>query len=40
MLFAGGLPVPAAAVALDIPVMLAAAVALLPIAFTGFAVAR
>jgi hypothetical protein len=36
----GGLPVPAAAVALDIPVMLAAVVALLSIAFTGFAVAR
>ena len=36
----GGLPVPAAAVALDIPVMPAAVVALLPIAFTGFAVAR
>jgi cation:H+ antiporter len=36
----GGLPVPAAAVALDIPVMPAAVVALLPIAFTGFAAAR
>lgn len=36
----GGIPVSGAAVALDIPVMLAAAVALLPIAFTGFAVAR
>ncbi|PWF83510.1 hypothetical protein DEJ37_14265 [Kocuria rosea] len=39
----GGLPVPAAAVALDIPGMPgmpAAVVALLPIAFTGFAVAR
>ncbi|MEX5297730.1 calcium/sodium antiporter [Kocuria sp. CPCC 205292] len=35
-----GIPVADAAVALDIPVMLAAAVALLPIAFTGFAVAR
>ncbi|MFW3384457.1 UNVERIFIED_CONTAM: calcium/sodium antiporter [Kocuria sp. CPCC 205274] len=35
-----GIPVSGAAVALDIPVMLAAAVALLPIAFTGFAVAR
>ncbi|WP_165984302.1 calcium/sodium antiporter [Streptomyces sp. YIM 98790] len=35
-----GLPVPAAAAALDIPLMLAAAVALLPIAFTGYAIAR
>ena len=35
-----GIPVSGAAVAFDIPVMLAAAVALLPIAFTGFAVAR
>lgn len=35
-----GIPVSGAAVALDMPVMLAAAVALLPIAFTGFAVAR
>lgn len=36
----GGLPVPAEAVALDLPLMLAAAAALLPIAFTGFVVAR
>lgn len=35
-----GIPVSAAAVAFDMPVMLAAAVALLPIAFTGFAIAR
>ncbi|MFF0902608.1 UNVERIFIED_CONTAM: calcium/sodium antiporter [Kocuria sp. CPCC 205316] len=35
-----GIPVSSAAVAFDLPVMLAAAVALLPIAFTGFAVAR
>ncbi|MFE7630321.1 calcium/sodium antiporter [Kocuria sp. NPDC057446] len=35
-----GIPVAGAAVAFDIPVMLAAAVALLPIAFTGFVVAR
>lgn len=35
-----GIPVSAAAVAFDIPVMLAAAVALLPVAFTGFAIAR
>jgi cation:H+ antiporter len=37
---AGGIPIASAAVALDIPLMLAAAVALLPIAFTGFVVAR
>ncbi|GAA1909739.1 calcium/sodium antiporter [Streptomyces sodiiphilus] len=37
---AGGIPVPSAAVALDIPLMLAAAVALLPIAFTGFLIVR
>lgn len=36
----GGLPVPGAAAAFDIPVMLAAAVALAPVVFTGFAVAR
>ncbi|MFO7690697.1 MAG: calcium/sodium antiporter [Cryobacterium sp.] len=35
-----GIPVDAAAVAFDMPVMLAASVALLPIAFTGFAIAR
>ncbi|WP_298044944.1 calcium/sodium antiporter [uncultured Citricoccus sp.] len=35
-----GIPVSSAAVAFDIPVMLAAAVALLPVAFTGFTVAR
>lgn len=35
-----GVPVPAAAIALDIPLMIAAAVALLPIAFTGFTIAR
>ena len=40
ILFAGGIPVPAAAIAIDIPLMVAAAVALLPIAFTGFIVAR
>ncbi|MDB1090025.1 calcium/sodium antiporter [Streptomyces sp. ACA25] len=40
LLSADGIPVPDAAVALDIPLMLAAAVALLPIAFTGFAIAR
>jgi cation:H+ antiporter len=36
----GGIPVPQAAIALDMPLMLAASVALLPVAFTGFAVAR
>lgn len=35
-----GIPVPRAAVALDIPLMIAVAVALLPIAFTGFVVKR
>ena len=40
LISAEGIPVSSAAVAFDIPVMLAAAVALLPIAFTGFAVAR
>lgn len=36
----GGLPVPPAAVAFDIPLMLAAAVALLPVVITGFRVNR
>lgn len=36
----GGLPVPQSAVALDIPLMVAAAVVLLPIAFTGSIIAR
>lgn len=40
MLVGGGIPVPSAAVALDIPLMIAAAIALLPIAFTGFVIAR
>ncbi len=40
LLFSGGIPVPPAAIALDIPLMVAASVALLPIAFTGFVVAR
>ncbi|QSR31645.1 MULTISPECIES: calcium/sodium antiporter [Actinomycetes] len=35
-----GVPVADAAVALDIPLMIAAAVALLPVAFTGMAIAR
>lgn len=36
----GGIPVSSDAVAFDIPVMLTAALALLPVTFTGFAVAR
>lgn len=40
VLAGSGIPVPAAAIALDIPLMIAAAVALLPIAFTGFVVRR
>ncbi|WP_431778696.1 calcium/sodium antiporter [Microbacterium aurantiacum] len=38
--FPAGIPVPDAAISLDIPLMIAAAVALMPIAFTGFTVAR
>jgi len=40
IVFREGIAIPGAAVALDIPLMLAASVALLPIAFTGFIVAR
>lgn len=40
IIFGQGIPVPPAAIALDLPLMLAAAVALLPIAFTGFIIAR
>lgn len=40
ILFAEGIPLPDAAIALDLPLMLAAALALLPIAFTGFIIAR
>jgi cation:H+ antiporter len=40
VIFGQGIPVPAAAIALDLPLMLAASIALLPIAFTGFIVAR
>lgn len=36
----GGLEIPAPAIALDIPLMIAAAVALLPVAFTGYRVGR
>jgi cation:H+ antiporter len=40
MFFGEGIPVNAAAVSIDLPLMLAAAVALVPLAFTGFIVAR
>ncbi len=40
VVFDGGIEVPAAAIALDMPLMLAAAFALLPIAFTGFVIKR
>ena len=40
IIFGDGIPVPSAAIALDMPLMLAAALALLPIAFTGFIIAR
>jgi len=40
IIFGQGIPVPAPAIALDMPLMVAAAVALLPIAFTGFIIAR
>lgn len=40
VLAGGGVPVPGAAIALDMPLMIATAVALLPIAFTGFVIRR
>lgn len=40
LISADGIPVPPANLALDIPLMLAAAVALLPVAFTGFTIRR
>ena len=40
ILFGQGIPVAPAAIAIDLPLMLATAVALLPIAFTGFVVRR
>jgi cation:H+ antiporter len=40
IIFGEGIPVPSAAIALDMPLMLATAIALLPIAFTGFVIAR
>lgn len=40
VVFEGGIEVPTAAIALDMPLMLATALALLPIAFTGFVIRR
>jgi cation:H+ antiporter len=40
LMFGEGLPFADGAVAIDLPLMLAAAIALLPIAFTGFIIAR
>ena len=40
LMFGEGLPFAGGAVAIDLPLMLAAAIALLPIAFTGFIIAR
>lgn len=40
LIAADGIPVPPAAIALDIPLMLAAAVAVLPVIFTGYTVQR
>ena len=40
MIFGEGLPVAGGAIAIDLPLMLATAIALLPIAFTGFIIAR
>lgn len=40
ILASGGIPVPDAAIALDIPLMVAVSIALLPIVFTGFVIQR
>jgi cation:H+ antiporter len=40
MIFGDGIPIATAVIAIDLPLMLAAALALLPIAFTGFVIAR
>ena len=40
IIFSEGIPVPPAALALDLPLMLAATLALVPLAFTGFVFAR
>lgn len=40
IIFGEGIPIPEAAVAVDLPLMIAASLALVPIAFTGFTIAR
>lgn len=40
LIASGGIPVPRAAIVLDIPLMIAVALALLPIVFTGFVIRR
>jgi cation:H+ antiporter len=40
MIFGAGIPIANAVIAIDLPLMLAASAALLPIAFTGLVVAR
>ena len=40
LMFGEGLPIAGGAIAIDLPLMLAASIALLPIAFTGFIIAR
>ena len=40
MIFGDGIPISNAVIAIDLPLMLATAVALLPVAFTGFVIAR
>lgn len=40
IIFREGIPIPEAAIAVDLPLMIAASIALVPIAFTGFAIMR
>lgn len=40
IIFGEGIPIPQAAIAVDLPLMIAASLALVPIAFTGFTIAR
>lgn len=40
IIFGEGIPIPEAAIAVDLPLMIAASLALVPIAFTGFMIAR
>lgn len=40
ILFGEGIPIPPAAIAIDMPLMIAASLALVPIAFTGFTISR